>query len=746
MERQVILRDRQEQQAADHNNIQAFVSDTFDHLVFDAIEDGKAYGGLTVTQVAAASVKVNPGRLYTEGVLSVSLNERTMSVAERLPLIAKRISALVAWPTVTETDTQPRDFLINAETREVEPQQVAMERQRTASLGWYDGEEQPTPIRPTVPDTYVVVAYVTLTPAGIETIEQVTANRIQSVKDNSVRIGELEAFRAQAEPKITTLGSDIAALAGKLSGVLNTRDLSQVFIDVANIKNILELPDDYSAYSADHFLDDRGTDVGNLDLLAKVEEGIRFPDENAGVSEMAIFSALDPNASLVSGMLLPKYTNALRLSVGPRVDELSIAQYGYSTHEFVQKTMSRQRIRYGTSMTVCTNAAWWRSGHYDQVTGIFRRDGETWEVHPDDRHMTGINHKWIRVTQFFIDTYEEPYWDAIKIDHTIEGAQVAQTFLNTQDGWLTRLDLTFTRKEAAGLVHISICETEHGAPEKSRTLAHVQLSAANIRVDGTVTPIAIPPTFLKAGGRYAIVLTTNASHYVAMASGNSYTAGTFFYSTDGAFFQGDLTRDLMFRLHFARFNRPRVEIQLQPLQLSGGITDIDFLAAAVTTPAAQLHFEVQVGGVWRALGELSPNLLVGLPPLLPLRAVFLGTSDIMPGLTLTGSSVTVSRPRTTFRHISSARTLQAPSSEIKVILRLEYWNASRHTVDAQLIVGSNTHTADMMTEREVEAGTVERTYTFDLATATDTYKIDVSGNTTTALEVFHVARRTDLAF
>jgi hypothetical protein len=301
MERRVILRDRQEQQAADHVNIQTFVSDTFDHLIFDAINDGKAYGGLTVTQVAATSVKTTPGRLYTEGILSVSLTEKTLSVAERLPLIAKRICALVTWPTLANTDSQPRDFLINAETREVEPQQVAMEQQRVANLGWYDGEEQPTPIKPTVPESYVVVAYVTLTPAGIEHIEQVQANRIQSVKGNGIRIGELEAFRALAEPKITTLGSDIATLANKLNGVLNRRDLSQVFIDVANIKSVLDLPDDYSAYSADHFLDMSGTDVGNLELLAKVEEGIRFSDENAATAEIGVFSALDPNAALRVG-------------------------------------------------------------------------------------------------------------------------------------------------------------------------------------------------------------------------------------------------------------------------------------------------------------------------------------------------------------------------------------------------------------------------------------------------------------
>ena len=94
--------------------------------------------------------------------------------------------------------------------------------------------------------------------------------------------------------------------------------------------------------------------------------------------------------------------------------ETRMAQYSFETTTITQLTRSRERRRYGSSKTVCTNSTWWRQGNYDPVTGIFRISGESWEVAISDRANAVINHKFIRVTQFWLDTYEEPYWDAVK--------------------------------------------------------------------------------------------------------------------------------------------------------------------------------------------------------------------------------------------------------------------------------------------------------------------------------------------
>ena len=44
-------------------------------------------------------------------------------------------------------------------------------------------------------------------------------------------------------------------------------------------------------------------------------------------------------------------------------------------------TKSRQRIRYGNSLTVCMNSQFWRSGQYDPIKEIFTASsGETYKV------------------------------------------------------------------------------------------------------------------------------------------------------------------------------------------------------------------------------------------------------------------------------------------------------------------------------------------------------------------------------
>ena len=76
--------------------------------------------------------------------------------------------------------------------------------------------------------------------------------------------------------------------------------------------------------------------------------------------------------------------------------------------------------------------------------------------------------------------------------------------------------------------------------------------------------------FLGKGRRYAIVLISSGAHFVATVANNKFAQGTLFYSTDGAFVQGDLFTDLAFETEFALFAAPIVTVQLQALELAGG--------------------------------------------------------------------------------------------------------------------------------------------------------------------------------
>jgi hypothetical protein len=746
MERLVNFRDNQEQQAADHNNLQTYVRESFDDLVFDAIDNHKAYAGFDTTATGTTEVTSQPGRLYYSGAVHTALDAVKTQLFSYLPTVTKKKVVLVTWASENPNlQVEGRDFLTNVDTGETQPKSVAMETRRVANVAPRAGVESPDPQLPPIADTECAFAIVTLNPNGIEAVEMVLENRLPRLSDVAEQLKIIVDWKEITEPRITTIASDITNLANQVAGVANNRDLFNLFADVARLKEFAEIPDDHAAYGADRFLTTDESDTGNVNYLAKVEEGVRFSDANAGLSELNVFSPFDPNQSITNGLLLPAYSNITRLNITGYSGEVSISQYGYQTVDVVQKMMTRQRIRYGSTYTYCTNSAWWRAGTYDPVTHIFTRQGETFLVLSGD---TSKNHQMIRLEQFWVDTYDEPYWDYVVNNLSITGALVAQSFLNSQDGWLTQIGFYLTRKAANGNVNLTVVETTNGAPDLTKAVMSTTVDFADLKLYPTQTLVDIPPTYLKAGTRYAIVITTNANHWLAMASGNSYAQGTFFYSTDGQFYQGDLTKDAMLTLKFASFANPRVVISLQPLQLDGGIAAIDINADMIVPAACQFVYEVQVNGVWIALTEIDTQALIGLPPLLPLRAVFVGTSDIMPGIKLAGSQVLVTRPRTVFKHIST-ELLRVSTEQVRVQVRYENWHSANHTVACSLLVGvdfATVETPDVI-ETVVESDySILRTYTFNLAAEHTSFKIVFDGTTSSALDVFHVSERVDVEF
>src|SRR5690606_13598135 len=116
------------------------------------------------------------------------------------------------------------------------------------------------------------------------------------------------------------------------------------------------------------------------------------------------------------------------------------------------------------------------------ATGIFSKDGETFEVQ-DDRGRRdgpgGLTH-WVRVTQFWVDEYEEPYWDVVTTNHTVQGSILAQTFLSAQTGWHTSAELFFTSVANDGAVTVMLVEVKNGQPNLARVIARNTLAASGL--------------------------------------------------------------------------------------------------------------------------------------------------------------------------------------------------------------------------------------------------------------------------
>src|SRR5690606_12647556 len=125
--------------------------------------------------------------------------------------------------------------------------------------------------------------------------------------------------------------------------------------------------------------------------------------------------------------------------------------------------MSANRLRFGLARTVCNNSEFWKTGKFDYKTGIFTAlDGRTYQALDTsfDTSFTNSKAKFIRLQQFWYDVETEYYEERVTTDHEVSGALVAQTFLNTQHGWLTSIDLAFTQVGATGNVHVLVTKTK----------------------------------------------------------------------------------------------------------------------------------------------------------------------------------------------------------------------------------------------------------------------------------------------
>lgn len=724
MEKQIVFRDFQEQVASDHNNLQEFVRQSFDHITNDVVTRSNRYAGFNVQKSAQAEVQVAPGRFYeTSGAVYSRGSTLTQSMVSFLAAAAKRIVVVSVYGQEIETDIQERDFLVNVETGTTQPDAVAMQRARSAEIVFTSGAESADPQPAPVPSSHAVIAHILLDSLQVVSITMLADNAVASTEGISARTKSLEAFREQIEPRVTSIASDLSSLANDVSGSSSQADVLRLYQDLDDLKRRLDVP----ALATDSFTDlftsasfsDVDDDAGQ-GYDAAVDSGLRFPLANASVKAINIFSGNDPNASLTSGMLLPRFSHELKITTGSYYSEVGIAQYGFQTTDIVQKTISKTRIRYG---------GYW--GWYYPYWSYYLTEGLPWPA----------VYYW--QPSYSYETYEETYSEAVTVNHEISGALVGQTFLNANNMWATRLGFYVTSKAAAEDIWVSLCEVTNGQPDKTKAILVQSYPHASI-VTGW-NQMTIPPTFLESGKRYAVVIIANANHKFGMSSGQSYIDGTFFYSTDGEYFLGDLTKDLMIQVWGAKFDNAQVAIELEALNLDGGINSIDIETQMVSPSSTGIIFEVQPNGTgaWFPLNETDTNAFVGMPPLCRFRARFVGTRDMHTGFRLTDSEVSLARPKATLKHVSKPITLSTAADEIRVRVVLEGYDSNVHTIDCKLRVAGSNEDPDVteVVLRDAEAKKYEATFKFNLSAPTSDCIVILNGTANSAANLYHIDER-----
>ncbi len=721
MEKQVIFRDRQELQSADLNAIGQHAGDAIAHLVLDAVSGALKFTGGAVSAKSATEVDVAALRFYNGGKVYASEQTETLNLFQYLPLVAKKCVAVVVWGEVIDTDVQPRDFLVDLTTGATEPQAVAMARLCKANVNLQPGNESADPQPPVLQTGTLAIALVYLTPGGVERIELQSAARLPTLQGHEQRLFEHEAWRTQAEPRISSIATDLAGLAKKTMSLVGRDTVVELANDVARLKAKVNLPTAYASYESDYYGNTDKTDAAGVGYSAAIKNGLLFPTAGQASVGLALFNPYDAGIKRsAEDLVLPAYTDRARIQTSGYSGDISASQYQVQSQTIRQYTATVWDYTYGWNYNYYNG--WWNSWYWNYY---------------------GYNWGWYGYYGYRVARQETRY-ELQTVTTSYNGAIIGQTFLVSNAMWLTKVGLQFTQIGASGDVMVAVCETEGGKPDLLKTLTRVTVARGDLKKYPEETAIPVPPVLLEAGKRYALVLITQGDHRLATVSGNDYTQGTLFFGTDGDYFTGDLTKDLMFTLYAAQFAQPRVEVVLQSVSLAGGISDINIAAPQIVPDGCELRYEIQVGGKWYPLGDAAMRLST-LPDIVPLRMVLLGTSDLAPAFRLAPNAITGSRAATSLAHWSTLRTLAAPSSSITVQVVVAQWDAANHTLACEIKSGATTYTPATTVVRDEPDGQAKRfTFTFT-PPAISTYAIKLTGARSAASAPFVVVERTDVA-
>ena len=764
MENKVVISEHQQATTQDANNFGQFPRDAMDHLI-DDIGPGFRYTGFASTITATTKVVVGPGRLFdADGKVYFNADQGGTEIdfIGVLPTVGKRYVGLVASGSEILTQTEPRTFVIDAQTRATEARVTPTISSRHASIQTVNGVVGPDPQQPLVPSNYLVFAWVLLNTTGVESVTMVETNRSASIESLEADVANLNVWRIQFGQQLDILASLLAALADRIGGLAAMDFVMRLVVDVTRLKEKAGLPDTYTAWASDYFLDEEESDTGNVAYLARIEEGLRFAHAAERVATLQLQNPIDSTVNVADTLLLPRYHEVRRLSnvapaqitsvrvpyvyyynvvvppyaiflpeyhqyyseVGYRTifqesapKDISISQFLNQSFSYVRHYPVRWRVRWGVPYYYSSRINFWWDQRHDPIWWTFRRiaadtgfvvlAGPPFYQPVPPPGIFAWKYGWVRSRWFWWDYIDDyPYWERVTTTHSVNGSVMAQTYLNNQDGWLTGVHIFFTKKGAAGDVNVMLCETyETGQPNPNAVIAvSAPLPPSAMNIWPHATRVFFPPTLMMQGKRYAYIFVTSGAHFLATTEQNALTHGTLFNSTDSAWFQGlgDMTRDVAFENIFAEFDATRTQVQLAPAELSGGIAAIDINTNAQVPDGTQLTFEAQVDGEWIPLSD--PGLdatdppLIGLPPLLNIRAVFEGTNSIQPSITIGNSSqIYTWRGRADFTHFSEVRTMPSPIDTCYVTLRLENWlDTPHHVCTTTLLIGKKALTATVV--------------------------------------------------
>src|SRR5690606_11619131 len=131
---------------------------------------------------------------------------------------------------------------------------VTMQRLRRANIGTIVGVEAAQPAKPMIPSGNVLLGWALLNTTDVESISIENRTKLPQVARNSLRLDELEEWRNIIGARVESLAAEIAKLWERIAASGDSSMVTRLAYDVALLKDLEGIPDDYSDYGADRFL------------------------------------------------------------------------------------------------------------------------------------------------------------------------------------------------------------------------------------------------------------------------------------------------------------------------------------------------------------------------------------------------------------------------------------------------------------------------------------------------------------
>ncbi|MGL5447437.1 MAG: hypothetical protein ACRDBL_09025 [Rhabdaerophilum sp.] len=668
------------------------------------------YSRVTVSQQAATTARINPGRLFVGDTLydlddafNVPLLDRVATSPGDTVWIALILRGLV----VTDQAIRTRRVSIDPPVNEAQSGDKTV--RYTIECVPQSGVAGPTPLKPVTATNTCVVAWVLLSTTQIVNIEMNAPHRAKTVYEVEGRLTIVEGRIDALLETTNTLRGDVVGLTRRLENLPSPDITFQLQRRVAGLSRHVNPTIEGEPFSA--FFDnglDRSATTGKWDLShpesnVRIWQGIRHPYAATSQARIELYNPANPDVTVTGGVCLPKWTAQpiLTVSAGDGAGVEDIADQEVQEVQTIQYMVSMSSTSYGPSFNFCENALEYQGAQNRQVGDTFSAgnrsiaitgvaDVEHNRVQPPEvlrEHTVFTGHEVIT------NTWSEPRWRYVTQTYSFNGNHLGQTWLNNQHVYVVGYDIHFARVSGSGAVSLTACETDRtGAPLVKKALETVAV-AHNALTTGPVR-FSHRPAYYEPG-RFAWWLSTPGNHAVQKVSDNKFAEGSMFRFTDGIWATPSAREDLTFTVYGARFEATRTIVPMKSVTLESGMSEIQIRYAGSRPPQTELSWEIRTQeGEWAGLrdsGVTSP--LMNRPVTVELRAIFVGTTAVQPSITLDADAVVVaSRPATSMVAVSKVHNFGASFTNFYAEMLVDAWDAALHAGTLRMIVGTTTVT------------------------------------------------------